>query len=291
MISKLTPQQESKMAEYVNKYVEKGLSTEQASRKDVVEIVNNFYVHVMNKTKPDEVVIKDSPYSCWKYIQEKTKTKMNIVWPYLVCQFDSYKYAFYDFFINEIKVKIDDNILTKYKYWRETLKLGIIYPFDDVCIVSKKPTSIYRNSRGLLHNENGPALTYSNEIELWFLNGVKMLKEHILTPWNKLDCKLVVKESNVEVRRELVRKIGIERIYNELGATVIDKETITINNIDHNYELISLNIGDNNRRPYLKMTNPSIGVFNIEGVHPNCTTVRGALEYRNNTKELPIILT
>ena len=44
-------------------------------------------------------------------------------------------------------------------------------------------------------------------------------------------------------------------------------------------------------RPYLKMTNPSIGVFHVEGVHPDCTTVDQALEFRNGTKVKPTVLT
>jgi len=83
-----------------------------------------------------------------------------------------------------------------------------------------------------------------------------------------------LKETNAEIRRELVRKIGTFRIYKELGAVVLDK--------DDNYELITLNIGDGRHRPYLKMKNPSVEAIHIEGVHPDCKTVKEALTWRNS---------
>ena len=81
-----------------------------------------------------------------------------------------------------------------------------------------------------------------------------------------------VKE-NVEVRREFVRKIGIERVTNELGWKVIDKK--------ETYELGTLEVVPESRRVYLKMLNPSVeGVWHIEAVHPDCNTVQEAINWR-----------
>ena len=123
------------------------------------------------------------------------------------------------------------------------------------------------------------------------LNGVKVPKEIVLTNWDKLDPKMVLTEKNVEIRREIVRKIGMERIIEKLGAKVIDKNVKTIDGINHEYELLMVDIGFGKKCPYLKMINPSIGTYHVEGVHPDCKTVNDALEWRNGTKETPEILT
>jgi hypothetical protein len=88
---------------------------------------------------------------------------------------------------------------------------------------------------------------------------------------------LVRTETNVEIRREIVRKIGIEKICKDLHAKKIDNKD--------NYELLLL---DN--RPYLKMLNPSIGVYHIEGVPLECKTVEDALNSRKPDKlrQIPI---
>jgi hypothetical protein len=125
-----------------------------------------------------------------------------------------------------------------------------------------------------LHCESGPAVCWPGSDERYFfLNGVEVTQEIVETPASLLDPRMITKERNAEVRRELVRKIGIERVCAGLGATCVDSEG--------DYELLLLKIGDGRRRPYLKMLNPSIGVYHIEGVAPECQTVRAALDWRN----------
>jgi hypothetical protein len=101
----------------------------------------------------------------------------------------------------------------------------------------------------------------------------------------ELDPHLVLSEKNAEIRREIVRKIGIDRIYQSLGGIVIDSLGL--------YDLVNLQLGDGRNRPYLKMINPSIGTTHLEGVAPGITTVEQALAWRNSLKEWeePVVLT
>jgi len=290
MIEKLTTEQEAKIPEYIEKWVKIGKSTEQCSVEKTHEIINDFYKHVQN-FPPPEIVIKSSPKACWEYIQEQTGMKMDFVMPYLTGSFDANIFSYYDYLIDVLKINVNENIKKLYTIWKQTTNLGIIYVFDDVCIVSKKPISIHTNTNGDLHCEDGPALEYEDDLKIWSLNGVRVIEEIVMTPWNEIDCTKILKESNAEIRRELVRKVGIERVIEQLGAECIDTKTVQIDGEDRPYELLLLDIGDNNKRPYLKMINPSIGTYHIEGVHPDCKTVDDALEWRNGTKELPTKLT
>ncbi len=45
--------------------------------------------------------------------------------------------------------------------------------------------------------------------------------------------------------------------------------------------MLVLDLGDGRTRPYLKMLNPSIGVWHVEGVAPAVRTVQEALNFRN----------
>lgn len=60
-------------------------------------------------------------------------------------------------------------------------------------------------------------------------------------------------------------------IYN--GAIFVDQED--------DYILLMLNMADGRQCPYLKMLNPSIKKWHLEGVHPDRKTVREALAWRN----------
>ena len=157
-----------------------------------------------------------------------------------------------------------------------------IWFYDGVCIVSDRPKHIKKKGI-VLHNETGSAVEFRDGYGLWALNGVMMKREYVETPTEKLDVNLVVKETNAEVRRELVRKIGIDRVCMKLGAKVVDTS--------NDYSLLLLDLGDGRKRPYLKMRNPSIPVWHLEGVHPDCDTVEKALNWRNQTTGKPQVLT
>jgi hypothetical protein len=146
------------------------------------------------------------------------------------------------------------------------------------------PRPSIRLRDGRLHGDGVPAVAWESGERLHFLNGVLVPEELALTPARELDARLVLSTRNAEVRREVVRKLGLERVVTELGAVCADREG--------DYELLLLDLGDRRRRPFLKMRNPSVpGVFHIEGVHPKCRTVREALAWRNGTDAPPSVLT
>jgi hypothetical protein len=107
-----------------------------------------------------------------------------------------------------------------------------------------------------------------------------MEETHIKTESKNLEPSNILKETNVDVRRELIRKIGVERMIDKLSHKVIDSvkgkgnETI--------YELLSINFPDLPNCIYLKMLNPSIGCFHVEGVSRECKTVQQAINWRAN---------
>jgi hypothetical protein len=78
---------------------------------------------------------------------------------------------------------------------------------------------------------------------------------------------------NVDVRREFVRKIGVERMVHKLGAKTLDTSG--------EYVLLQVDLKTGTRpRIYLKMHNPSIDAWHVEPVHPTCRTVQQAINYR-----------
>jgi hypothetical protein len=137
-----------------------------------------------------------------------------------------------------------------------------------------------------VHCDNGPAVYFPKlKKGAYYLNNVQVPKELVIKPADQIPAKFMTRTSNVEVRREIVRKIGVEKVLSDLGAEVIDKKD--------NYELVNLKLNDNENRtrPYLKMLNPSTGTWHIEGIRPGITTVDEALQYRNNGAGEPEILT
>jgi hypothetical protein len=145
--------------------------------------------------------------------------------------------------------------------------------FRGLALISRRPKHIKFNSSHRLHCEGSAAIEWRDGWKLFYLNGVLVPEEVAVTPAGSLDPSHVMRERNVEVRREIVRKIGVERILQKLGGKIIDSW--------NGYELIALNIPDMHIKPvYLKMQNPSIGTYHLEGVPPKITTCKDALSWR-----------
>lgn len=235
---------------------------------------------------------------------------------------------------------------------------GWWWPFEDLVIVVDRP-KVKVNSEHRLHCDGGPAMEYPDGWSIYFLNGVRVSQELAETPGEELDPNLVLKADNAEVRREIVRKIGIERLWQKLQVKTLDKASIEADypiykeseyrkprtkgkkgkgipgglvdqqekNLErvqgmvdklqkevddrketpaeerkrrklvemtgvtgsvpvgyekrtHDYELGEIPIGGGRHARALKMLNPSIGIFHVEFVPENITTVKEALEWR-----------
>lgn len=157
-------------------------------------------------------------------------------------------------------------------------------PLSGICIVCDNPVSVHTDpSHKRLHYDGGPAYAFSDGFAVHVLHGVVVPPYIAETPADKLSAEAIIKEENAEVRMAIVRKIGYERIFRDLNASVLDS--------GNGYELVLLDLKNGKKQPYLKMVNPSTGAVHVEGVHPDCATVEAALAWRNGMKEKPVIIT
>ena len=193
-----------------------------------------------------------------------------------------HRFYFYDWYNSILKLKYDEHLKLVVEIADNCYNWITV---KNACIMIENPLRVKCNAEGRLHSDGNMAIEFNDGFGLWRLNGVRVPKEIVTTPREKLSSKVMLAEKNAEVRREIVRKLGIEKICKDLKARCIDRW--------ENYELLLLNLGDSRRRPYLKMLNPSIGTYHIEGVQPFCKTVKAALAWRNGLKEYktPEILT
>ena len=303
MITKLTKKQVNKFPKYVAEWTQKGLTTEQQSLENAIIDFGNFQKLILKKEKIAPVVILDSPTQCWiavcmmanlknlsdsqvsSQVESQVSSQVwsqvrsqvssqikDFIYPYFDCQFWAGWFSFYEFLKNEVGISFSNE--KEYNAFKDCQKYGMAFPLDELCIVCQPPTIIKKNENGL-HCTDGPALSYNGDNEIYALNGVSMPKEYVLTGEENITAEMVMKETNVEIRRELLRKVGIERILNDLPHKVLD----TVGN----YELYSLDLSDELKNcKYLKMTNPSVGCFHLEGIEPSVNTVAEALKWRNN---------
>jgi hypothetical protein len=169
-----------------------------------------------------------------------------------------------------------DDSLTSFAYDEQlALSCGWSWWHDDVCALSDRMQEVHFDKDERLHKDGGAAILYPDGWSIYALHGVNvpdwlaLRKPHEFSPTEDFRKKDL---DNIEVRREYVRKVGVERCLTQLGWALLDK--------DGNYELGGVVMGDS-RRVYLKMLNPSVeGIWHIEAVHPSCENVQQAKNWR-----------
>lgn len=278
MLEELNEKQEKLISEISEEYEENALNGDDSYDIDQIVYGINF-IYGLSDLKEPEIVICNSP----KEMAIEANLKPGETIDYLGNGYDSGWTACCDYFQ---RIGIIDKGEYDFDKWRDfILKSGIFATclYENVAFVCIKPCKVNRNENGDLHSEKEMAIYWRDGYGEYFLNGVSVEENIAITPVDKLDPKLILTEKNAEVRREIVRRIGAERLCQKLGSKVIDMQD--------NYELITIDLQDGRHRPYLKMINPSIGTYHIEGVHPECKTVNDALNWRNQCNEKPLVLT
>lgn len=291
-IESLTPEQTAKLAVYADKWIAIGRDTTSLPLEEVTKIIHKYQTELL-QTKTTPVVIFKNPKEAWAFIQKHTGSTESFVFPYQDGSFFSHVFSFYDFFLSENLVKIDEELQRKFNVWSDTAKLGLIYPLDDICVVTDKPFKIATNSQGRLHCEDGMALQYDGW-GFYSLNGITVPEYLVMTPSEELSMDFFKKETNADIKAEFVRKYGVERML-DLG-----KKVDTYENYDQEeqswwwkseYELHDMAVlfEGLEYQPYLKMKNQTTGIWHVEAVSPSCRTLVDAIKERFGGKEMKII--
>ena len=201
----------------------------------------------------------------WSQVESQVRSQnKNFVYPYLCGNFDSSYFSFYNFCNEVLKIKFDNQ--KKWNSYLKTSDVNLIYPFDDFWVVSEKPTNI-KIVNSVLHNEKGAAIFYADGFSIYSLNGVKVPQWLVETPAEKIDPTLALKETNADIQREIIRKIGAERMLKKCNAKIIDDWIDS--NTGYNYKLMEMAIGQNIRRKYLYYEHASMkGIFYAKPVPP-----------------------
>jgi hypothetical protein len=191
--------------------------------------------------------------------------------------------AFYQFFLSECGLACCAPLEP---LMRLSLASGWWWPFENACIVTPRPTALYRNAEHQLHHEGGPAISYGDAWHIHALNGVRVPEWIVVSSPEQMDPTRITELGNAEVRREFVRRVGMERLWHKLSPTILDTESFPVGG---EYTLADLNVGSDRPWRVLKMQNPSLPeVWHVEGVDPQCNTVRDALNFRNGLSESQI---
>lgn len=96
-------------------------------------------------------------------------------------------------------------------------------PFSRVCFVCEYPRFAKLDERGRLHNETGAALEFTDGFKVYAIDGVVVPPDVIEKPAS-LTVERIDREQNIETRRIMIGRFGLERYLAESDATVLDSD-------------------------------------------------------------------
>lgn len=177
-ISELTPEQEAKIPEYLEKFRKIGLSTDPTDRVKAEAAINRSYDYLskQNLCKPNpEIIWADSPMKGIVLAAQHAKGDLKVTDQEIQAQaslasygsFEAYWASTYLFITNELPVEKDELADIVYDI---ISNCGVYWTFEDLVIITPKPSQIVmRNDK--LHNTQGMALEYANGDGIYCIDG------------------------------------------------------------------------------------------------------------------------
>lgn len=101
--------------------------------------------------------------------------------------------------------------------------LGAWWALEGLAICTERPLVVRRDDRGRPHAADGPALAWGDGVELFAWHGVGVPRSLILDP-GSLTLADIDGEANVEVRRAMIERFGVERLVREGGAQLVHED-------------------------------------------------------------------
>ena len=316
-ITKLTPEQSARFAEWSEKWIKIGLSTEPADFDLATSAALQAY-ELAGLKKPKIVLRMGSPLAAclggvtaWSMLREMSGLKSQVrsqvgsqvesqvrsqVWSQVEGQVESQVesqvgsilnnsytsalYASWGAYISFFRDVCDwDNpVLERFKIDEDLIQsCGWTWWHEDVLAISDRPKSILRDDQGRLHNETGPSMLYQDGWSLWHWHGVAVPSEWIMNKTG-LTAQIALGQTNVEQRRAACELVGWTRILDDLKGTTIDRD-----DDPQIGELIEVSLPDAPKERFLRVQCGTGRSFAI----PVPPTVKTALEGNCWTYDIP----
>lgn len=283
MLTSLTPEQEARLPEFRDKWIKIGLCTDTIDFEKATAAVHLAY-KCAELEPPREIRFSRSPKECIEQQMEEHQKRDISITKNECAQHQVYGFSeapwlsIYDFYIIACEVEGLDAIQGLIEVAKTC---GWWAPYDEMAFVQDRPQEIHIEN-SVLHKDLGPAISYRDGYAIYALNGIKMPEWAVLTPAEGIDPLKALELENAQMRAEVIRKVGVERLVYKLNPTVVDK------NDKGTYELLDLRdafrntdtLDPNRPRFYLKMKNPSVDLWHVEGVPSECDTIEKALTWR-----------
>ena len=292
-ITKLTPEQEARFGEFIEKWTAIGLSTDPANRAEAERGVKLAY-EIAGLTPPRIIVWCTSPLSMilthsvvaqvgaqvgaqvvaqvgaqvwaqvgaqvWEQVGEQVGAQVRAQRRASgYGQHDANWLGFFDYFNVVLNLSSETKALAG--LWLIAKNAGWWLPCANVCFISERHNILKRDTQGRLHSENSIACGYPDGWGVYAWHGVRVTEQIIMQP-DTITAQQILDRDNAEVRRVmLTRYRHCEQITCELSGEALWLQDIGMKPISENeYGAVYLKIfEDDEPLCYVRVIDPSTG--------------------------------
>jgi hypothetical protein len=148
---------------------------------------------------------------------------------------------------------------------------GWWWPKEGAVILTERPNRLHRDSSNRLHSSDGLAIGYPDGWGIYAWHGIRVPERVIMRP-QEITCQEIMAEQNAEVRRVMIERYGFDRF-------IVDSKAKVLNRVGE-YELVSVPDPAEGSIKALKMVCPSTSAVYVHPVAPECETVEAALAWK-----------
>jgi hypothetical protein len=235
-IEKLTPEQESKLDSQREKWLSKIFNYEFYNNHDAerTEISMKKLYKFCELAEP-EVILLDSPMACQIEVNRLLGNETRVYEPFsaYINADDTSWLSFYEYFLDNFDFMEEHR--ENFNLISECVENSYLQiQMDKVCIVSKYPKKIIRNSNNDLHCTNGYAIEFADGYGQHYING-RFIEEEIFNECDSLiNAKISFhKNTNEDIRAAIITIIkenfGNQGLLDMLDAVMVDEKTIKHN--------------------------------------------------------------
>ena len=256
LIAKLTPEQEAKIPQYLQRYYDMVYNPKPIDKESCEDAI--YYIYDKFGYKKPLVWYVDSIWMAQIVANLLTKTDtsnlrsnlmsnlrsnlgsnlMSNLGSNLRSNLDNISYqpfsyygnvsdygwtCFYEYINDELLPSFQDELWNK---WKQLMFSGIYdgIQFDGLYIVVSMPHKINKDNLFRLHCDNGPSVLWNDGFCEYAWHGAIIPKEWIENK-DSISKETIIKETNAEKRRCLQEILGGERYLELLGVVSMDKDT------------------------------------------------------------------
>ncbi len=193
--------------------------------------------------------------------------------------YDAYRWvAYYDFLTQCGVIKYD-----RFDSYLRFTQSGVfmLYGYKKVIFAVSPPKVLATNEDGRLHCTSGPALSFNDNTQRYFING-RNIPSRIVEQPHMITRENFLKEKNTDIKGAIYEVLGQKGMFKLLGAEEVDSRTIV--HVNGDLEQVKLyktrdvfpEIG-NQPFAWVRMICPSTGTNYLQGVEPHHSSALEAI--------------